>query len=145
VSGPQLCVNCGVQAGYPHRVDCSSVRYNGEPDKTREDAIRALSRAAISSGQLRLAKIVNAVAVVSMYDDDEVAALTAWCDKRAACDAATNQDQRTWRALAGLLTGDPADEIVERIDNFNTKCQEAEYTDTGEAWDLLRLIRDRLA
>jgi hypothetical protein len=34
--------------------------------------------------------------------------------------------------------------IVERIDAFDKECAEAEYTDTGDVWDLLRWIREVL-
>lgn len=35
-------------------------------------------------------------------------------------------------------------DIIEDIDWFEEQCQEEDYTDTGEAWELLNLIRTRL-
>lgn len=36
------------------------------------------------------------------------------------------------------------DQIVARIEAFDRECSEAEHTDTGEAWDLLHWIKNRL-
>lgn len=33
---------------------------------------------------------------------------------------------------------------IARIDDFDKRCEEEEYTDTDEAWDLLNGIRDDL-
>ena len=35
-------------------------------------------------------------------------------------------------------------DLVERIDDFEAECEEEDYTDTGDAWNLLYVIRDRL-
>lgn len=35
-------------------------------------------------------------------------------------------------------------EIIKKIDNLDLRTSEAEYTDTGEAWELFHDIRDRL-
>lgn len=58
---------------------------------------------------------------------------------------------------AGLITAEwwecqdcgtkfaPVEHIANRIQVFHDQCDEAQYTDTGEAWDILMWIKDHCA
>ncbi len=46
--------------------------------------------------------------------------------------------------LDDVARSDNLAHIVERIDAFDARCAETEYTDTGDAWELLRWIREVL-